>query len=295
MPAILFIGNMTPPPDSFMKFFHQIYGDRWADLYEALRSEETRYPRQSAFAGKLKEGDGGRNPRRGSTGLLAEYFMDPACVFVAKALDVQKGDRVLDMCAAPGGKTLILAEALPGELIANEISKARRDRLKKVIQQYLPRSMRERTIVTGRDGGQFALIKPGYFDRILVDVPCSGERHLLRNKIELSLWSEARTKRLAQRQYALVTAALMASRPGGRIVYSTCSLSPYENDGVIDRLHKKKKGYFAVDKSHSPGNSEAEETKNGWAFLPDRSGWGPIYYAVLQKPIECSSEDPLDQ
>jgi 16S rRNA C967 or C1407 C5-methylase (RsmB/RsmF family) len=112
-----------------------------------------------------------------------------------------------------------------------------------------------------------------------VDAPCSGERHLLGNPKELVLWSESRSKKLAQRQYALLTAALLAIKSGGRIVYSTCSISPYENDGVITELKRRKGDSFRVQ---DVSNLEVgEKTEHGVQFLPDQIGWGPIYMCAL--------------
>lgn len=221
---------------------------------------------------------------RDPEGLLQYYVMDPASFFAARALGVRDGDQVLDMCAAPGGKSLILAEALKtsGELTANEMSEARRERLKKVIQQYIPRNVRDRVWVTGKDGGKFALTHQEKFDRILVDAPCSGERHLFEAPKELQEWKESRSEKLAQRQYALMTAALLACRPGGRIVYSTCSVSNLENDQVIQRLLKKKEGQFKVLETELP-MAGSEKTEYGIQMWPDVCEAGPIYYSVLEK------------
>lgn len=290
---------MSDLPENFEKYFSEVYGPRWGRLLLSLQADEHQVRRPNAFAehseaegvgssqNEPKAGQSSQGPAeipRAENGLLSFYVMDPASILAARALDVQAGDRVLDMCAAPGGKTLILAEAIreSGELIANELSEARRERLKKVIQQYVSRETRERVWITGKDGGKFALTERDGFDRILVDAPCSGERHLLQNKKELSEWSISRSERLAQRQYALLTAALLACKPGGRIVYSTCSISPLENDGVIEKLLKKKDG-FSVVMPVLPDLSGAELTKHGVQIFPDVCAAGPIYYSVLQK------------
>lgn len=272
----------------FQKFYSEMWGERWPVLLQAIQQSEKQVARRNLFI----TGDGPlwlmdfdfKEIPRDSDGLLQYYILDLASIYAAQALGVQAGDVVLDMCAAPGGKTLILAEALAqeGELSANEISEARRDRLKKVIQQYIPRTVRDRVWVTGKDGGKFALSHKEKFDRILVDAPCSGERHLLLNKSEMLEWKPARSEKLAQRQYALLTAALLAVRAGGRIVYSTCSISTWENDDVIARLLKKKAEQFTVLQTDSP-HPHAEKTDHGWQFLPDRSEMGPIYFSVLQK------------
>lgn len=268
-------------PAAFQDFFALVYGARWPDLLNHLQQSESQIPRRNLFSTGDIPYVSGQDLQRGAEGLLHYYIMDAASIQVAQALEVQDGDSVLDMCAAPGGKTLILIEALKnsGELIANEISEARRDRLTKVIQQYVPRSIRDRVRVSGKDGGKFALTHKQTFDRILVDAPCTGERHLLQNKKELSLWSESRSKKLAQRQYALLTAALLSAKPGARIVYSTCSISPYENDQVIDKLLQKKEGFSVVE--YQPLLPGAEMTKHGWLWLPDKSGFGPIFMSVV--------------
>lgn len=266
-----------------------MHHDRWDGLYAALMAPEKQIARWNHFSEEAPNEDffpieRAQEIPRDSAGLLKYYIMDPASFWAAKALDVQSGDVVLDMCAAPGGKSLILAEALreDGELTANEVSEARRERLKKVIQQYIPRKIRDRIWVTGKDGGKFALTHKEKFDKILVDAPCSGERHLFETPKELQEWKASRSEKLAQRQYALMTAALLAARPGGRIVYSTCSVSNLENDGVIEKLVKKKEGQFQVLESPLP-MSGAEKTQYGVRMWPDRCSAGPIYYSVLEK------------
>ncbi len=278
---------------AFSEHFSEVYSDRWQGLLDSLKAQEVQTARRNKFATipsislqpfdgldncyQWSRGELGRDPQ----GLLDFYIMDPASVICARALNVQPGDKVLDMCAAPGGKSLILAESLmdSGELLANEISAGRRERLKKVIQQYISRVVRDRVWVTGKEAGLFAKSHPEYFDRILVDAPCSGERHLLQSPKDLEEWSVTRSQKLAQRQYALLTAALIAVKSGGQIVYSTCSISPIENDDVIERLLAKKSGQFEVVKVVSSG----EATQFGNQFLPDRVGYGPIYFSVLQK------------
>ena len=269
--------------EEFDKYFAGIYGERWPALLSALRNSEIQVPRLSSFTNESPPWNGQGMIPRDSAGLLAYYVMDPASILAAKALEVQKGDRVLDMCAAPGGKSLILAESEPSELLLNELSAARRDRLKKVVQQYIPRHIRDSVFLKGKDGGLFAKTHENYFDRILVDAPCSGERHLLQHPKELSEWSPSRSQKLAQRQYALLTAALLAVKPGGRIVYSTCSISPFENDGVIEKLVYKKEGRFNILSVSLPDSVPFEKTKFGVLFLPDQGFGGPIYISCIER------------
>ena len=280
---------MLPP--QFDQFYRESFGERWPSLLAALTSQNrSQTARINQFSKSYVPGQdfrvlesAGEIPRD-DLGLLQYYVMDLASVFAARALDVQPGDSVLDMCAAPGGKTLVLAEKLQGqgELIANEPSGPRRERLKKVLQQYIPREERNHIWVNGKDAGLYAISHPGHFDRILVDAPCSGEEHLLETPAELKEWKVSRSEKLAQRQYALLTAALLAVKSGGRIVYSTCALSPFENDQVIERLLTKKKDQFEVVMNAEVFEGE-ERTSYGRQFLPDRSGLGPIYFSILRK------------
>lgn len=274
---------------AFEQFFSEIYGERWPRLKSALTKKETQVARKNIFADSFPEFQMQGEIPRANNGLLAYYVMDPASQVPAHLLNVEDGDVVLDMCAAPGGKTLIMAEKLKskGELIANEMSEARRERLTKVIQNYVSRDVRNLIHVKGKDGGKYALTHKEYFDKILIDAPCSGERHLLENQKELAEWTLSRTKKLAQRQYALLTAALLALKPGGTMVYSTCSISPLENDGVLETLLKKKDGFEIIEADLGAEIFKIvgvpEKTKYGCLYLPDQSGIGPIYFCVMRK------------
>lgn len=288
----------------FYQYFSKVYGARWPGLFTALVQSEQQVARQnmlspvanvsvkswSGFPQKenlpgcywIPTGESCQTERNEDE-LLDIYIMDPASVMVARALDVQAGDRVLDMCAAPGGKSLVMIEALQseGEIFCNDLSPERRERLKKVIQQYVPRTIRDRVWVTGKDGVQFGLKEPDSFDRILLDAPCSGERHILENQAAQDEWSARRTEHLSTRQYSLLAAAFLAVRPGGRIVYSTCSISPVENDEVVKKLLKKKKS--AVKLLEAPLGVGGESAEVGVSYLPDQCGFGPLYFAVLEK------------
>lgn len=284
----------------FNDYYQEIYGDRWPLILQAMRNPERQIARWNRWAGspspefsKLEKCHSKAYwqdskfpivPGRGENDLLNVYIMDPASDFVARQLPIQAGDKVLDMCAAPGGKSLILMEALDesGELIANEPSAARRDRLTKVIQQYVPREKRDRLWVTGKEGVAFGLKHPQEFDQILVDAPCSGERHLLQNEKELSQWTKKRGEGLAHRQYALICSALLAVKPKGYILYSTCSVNPLENEKNIEKLLKKKKGEVEVVPV-SDLHPDSEAASQGYYFLPDRCGYGPMYFCLLRK------------
>jgi 5-methylcytosine rRNA methyltransferase NSUN4 len=290
-------------PEGFEAYYGSVYGDRWPELRESLLAPVRQVGRVNRFAdpewlttrtkGFPRADFGGCEalildeglriePRPDPRGLLDLYVMDAASIMAAAALAPEEGDEILDLCAAPGGKSLVLAERIGsgGSLTSNEMSDRRRARLKAVLHDYLPASAMERVRVTGHDGTRWCLHQTAAFDRILVDAPCSGERHLLSDPKELALWSPARSRNLAVRQYALLASALVVVRAGGRIVYSTCSISPLENDAVIARLLRKRSGEVRC----LPQFLEiGEPTEHGWMILPDRTGFGPIYFSVLER------------
>jgi 16S rRNA C967 or C1407 C5-methylase (RsmB/RsmF family) len=255
--------DQTIPVTPFDLHFALIYGDRWPALRAALLLAPERQAR-TCFDG------------------FAQYTMDTASIRAASALQVSEQDRVLDMCAAPGGKALLLLEAGPSQLIANEFSSARRRRLEEVVRTHVPPDALTRVKITGFDGNRFGLKTPGEFDRVLVDAPCSSERHLLeQGKIEV--WTHARTKQLARRQYSLLCSAILAAKTGGTIVYSTCSISPEENDGVIRRVMDRKGDQVTLDPM-AEDLQDLEKTEFGYQIFPDRAaGRGPMYISRLIK------------
>lgn len=247
-----------------------------------MNAEEKSAREQSFLSGcQLRPADFAE-PQRLSSGLLDCYVMDPASVMAARCLPVEEGDLVLDLCAAPGGKTLILAEKLiaAGELFANESSAERRNRLQKVIQHYVPREVRDRIWVKGQDGSLWGVKQSNQYQAVLADVPCSGERHLLSHPSELRDWTPQRGTGLAHRQYALLCSAWMSTAPGGYFLYSTCSINPQENEGVVQKFLKKKEGFQLVQPKTE---IEAEARDQGLIFLPDRCGFGPLYFCLFRK------------
>lgn len=239
-----------------------------------------------------------------SVGLMAGYRLDAASVVAGLALrlaELRPGDEVLDACAAPGGKTLVLAGRLPegAAIVANELSSERRRRLSDVLDAHLPPGQRGRVKVAGFDaaaaGGR--LSERGRFSAILLDAPCSSERHVLSSAKALEEWSPARIKSLAQRQWALLSSCFLMLKPGGSLVYATCALSPAENDGPLGRLLKKYGGEaeldlladlelegYAAALGRPALASGAERSEHGVFFSPDRTGGaGPLYVARLRK------------
>lgn len=169
------------------------------------------------------------------------YVQGLSSMLPAVVLAPTTGERVLDMCAAPGSKTTQMAAQMEngGEILANDTSLVRLYKLQANLERQ---GVTNVTTRRGR-GQQLWQFYPDYFDKALVDAPCSMEgRFLLTKPKTIDGWSERKVKELSTRQKYLLWAAVGAVRPGGEIVYSTCTLSPEENEAVVDWLLKKMKG-----------------------------------------------------
>ena len=249
----------------FFDYFSNLFGERWPALLESLKGE--------GCATELRFGEG-----------FEPYYLDEASVFAAESLGVVPGDRVLDMCAAPGGKSLVLASGLKGEgsLQSNDRSPDRRIRLSHVLENSLPEQWRSVISVTGYDGVKFGMHKKECYDRILLDAPCSSDRHVLNAPEHLKVWSVKRVMRLAVEQGSLLASAVDALAPGGTLIYSTCALSPMENDDVVKKILKKRPAMRLDEIEEIPAG--ADRTECGVHILPDHAeGRGPIYCARLVK------------
>lgn len=254
-----------PLPQLFDEFYAQLWGERWPGLRSALLLEPMKVPLINPFP-EISEA----------------YFLDAASLIPPRELNPQPGENILDLCAAPGGKSLALFFSTEGRLrlTVNELSRPRFQRLKAVLHDHLPANTMANVNFNCGDGARYALYHRDEFDGVLVDAPCSGERHLLISPESLKDWSTSRSKQLSVRQHSLLCAALDATRSGGRVVYSTCSISLRENDGVLKQLHKSREGKFKVRMSK---DFAGEATEYGRIYLPDRGYGGPIYCAVVEK------------
>ena len=163
------------------------------------------------------------------------YYLQEASAMSAVALlDPQPGERICDLCAAPGGKSTQIAGRLGGEglLISNEFSPKRA----KILSQNIERMGVSNAIVTNGDTAVLAKKLPGFFDRVLVDAPCSGEGMFRKEEAAVTDWSEETVEMCARRQQEILHNAARLVRPGGRLVYSTCTFAPAENEEMMARF-----------------------------------------------------------
>ncbi|MDE5990490.1 MAG: RsmF rRNA methyltransferase first C-terminal domain-containing protein [Clostridia bacterium] len=167
----------------------------------------------------------------------AYYIQEPSAMAVAENLDVQDGESVLDLCAAPGGKSTQIACALnsTGLLVANEIVPSRA----KILAQNIERMGIRNCIVLNESPKSLAERFVGIFDKILVDAPCSGEGMFRKNSLAIDEWSQEGVKLCKVRQLDILAEAVKMLKSGGRIVYSTCTFSKEENEEVVDEFLSK--------------------------------------------------------
>lgn len=166
----------------------------------------------------------------------ALHIQSPSSIAATVALDPQPGDSVLDLCAAPGSKASHIAARIgDGHLVANDLSRSRGFKLRAVLERLGATA----DVWTGA-GERVGHRHPEAFDRVLADVPCSGEgRFHADDPASFAGWTPGKVKRLASLQKALLHSAIDAVRPGGVVLYSTCTLSPAENEGVLARALKR--------------------------------------------------------
>lgn len=275
--------------EGFDSYYSEIFGERWPSLKQALFSEQVYC--------QLSYGSD-REP----------YFLDPASVCAALCLPLENAESVLDLCAAPGGKTLVLCGNL-GEnsiLNSNERSPARKQRLDKVVEQSLSLSVFQRVKTSCSDGATWCKRQENCFDSILLDAPCSSERHVLNDEKYLSEWTPSRIKSIAMEQWALLSCAFRLLKKGGWLLYGTCALAVKENEEIVEKLVKKFddaricpfdemksvfernlesfKGEFESEQNLKTVFSYAEQRKYGCTILPDTgNNCGPLYFCLIEK------------
>ncbi len=175
----------------------------------------------------------------------AYYVQEPSAAAAVTVLDPQPGDRVLDLCAAPGGKSTQIGAALQGKglLWSNEIVRSRANILLSNIERMGIRN----AVVSSCHPENLCQRLAGWFDKVLVDAPCSGEGMFRRDPDAVKEWSVSHTKACAQRQKAILHTAASAVKPGGVLAYSTCTFSPLENEGVVEGFLREHPDFALMD------------------------------------------------
>lgn len=238
------------------------------------------------------------------------YIQEPSAMSPAEALNVEPGDRVLDLCAAPGGKSTQIAAKLQGKgvLVTNDISADRTKALAKNIELYGVRN----AVVLNETPERIAKSFPHYFNKIVIDAPCSGEGMFRKDEDMIRQWEKHSVAKctLMQRDILRTAASLLA--PGGTIVYSTCTFAPEENEGMIAEFLLNHDEFevvpLPVDSGFSRGRPEWISDPMEGGDIPDdikaqTAGCGRLwphkiegeghFLAVLRHTGECkdSSQD----
>lgn len=179
------------------------------------------------------------------------YIQNLSSMIPALVLDPKPEEKILDLCAAPGSKTTQIAALMnnQGEIVANDLSRQRLYKLKANLEM----SGIVNTTITNLPGQAIWKNYPEYFDKTLVDVPCSMEGRIQLDDPETYKdWKLGKIKALERMQQYLLRSAISATKVGGTIVYSTCTLAPEENEGVIDWILKKCGNAIEIEKIDIP-------------------------------------------
>lgn len=233
------------------------------------------------------------------SGLLSYYLMDAASILPCLALDVQEGQTVLDLCAAPGGKTLALLQTQSIRFLClNDISVSRTQRLRKVLHSYVPKQLltNELLRITSFDGTKWGEIERDTFERVLVDVPCTTDRHSLM-EVDNNIFNKHRVgerRRLPQLQLELLLAGIQAACPGGEILYSTCTLSKSQNQSVVEQALHEARENLGIHLQVINLRPLTQMFRSTFHFAPDlhlgemviphlTANFGPIYMCKLKR------------
>ena len=221
------------------------------------------------------------------------YIQEASAMAPAAFLDARPGERVLDLCAAPGGKTTQIGAAMGGEgiLFCNEIHPARA----KILSENVERMGLRNAVVTNESPEKLEEHFPAYFDRVLVDAPCSGEGMFRRQEEARTEWSPENVEMCAARQDGILDSAAQMVRPGGRLVYSTCTFAPLEDEGSVSRFLQRHPEFSLVPALQKDGmqggrpdwiRQPCEGLEGTVRLWPHRLEGEGHYVAVLQKEGE---------
>jgi NOL1/NOP2/sun family putative RNA methylase len=218
------------------------------------------------------------------------YIQEASAMAPVTYLSPKPGEKILDLCAAPGGKSTQIACELKGEglLMCNEPHPKRA----KILSENIERMGIDNALVTNETPQRLAAVFPSYFDRILVDAPCSGEGMFRKNEVAQTEWSLENVVLCAKRQAEILDCAKTMLKPGGRLVYSTCTFSPKENEETIGNFIKTHSDFSLVETKKWEGMAEGvpewmeepnQEIKKTIRLWPHKIKGEGHYIAVLEK------------
>ena len=188
------------------------------------------------------------------------YLQEPSAMSPVELLAPKPGDRVLDLCAAPGGKAAQIAGHLRGQgiLVANDASATRSRALVKNLTLWGAKN----AVITTEQPQRLTARFEGYFDKVLIDAPCSGEGMFRKDPDAVKGWSANKPEVCVAMQREILRHAAVMVKPGGRMMYSTCTFDPRENEGVISDFLKSHSDFkvIVIDHKH-------------WGFAEGRPGW----------------------
>ena len=217
----------------------------------------------------------------------AFYVQEPSAMSAVSLLDVREGDKVLDLCAAPGGKSAQIVSCLNGTglIWSNEVVKNRAQ----ILLSNFERMGISKGVVSSCYPEVLCRKLEGYFDKVLVDAPCSGEGMFRKNPEAVKEWSREHVLSCAERQLSILKSAAYAVKDGGELVYSTCTFSYEENEGVIKRFLEENTDFEMCDIGEHFGRKT--ELPCAVRITPLEKGEGH-FAAKLRKKGESISESP---
>ena len=229
------------------------------------------------------------------------YVQEPSAMCAAPLLEVKPGERVLDLCSAPGGKGTQLAQSMRGEgiLVLNEKIADRA----KILLQNVERMGIVNAVVTNADPSELSERLEGYFDKVLVDAPCSGEGMLRKEAAAAENWSLSNVEMCAARQKKILESAAKLVTPGGMLVYSTCTFSEEEDERNVEWFvrefpqfellsqrkiypHREKgEGHFAALFRRCDGEKVRYRAWKPFADKKSVASWKEFEREFLKKPL----------
>ncbi|HAT54886.1 MAG TPA: RNA methyltransferase [Lactobacillus sp.] len=228
------------------------------------------------------------------------YNQEPSATYVGAVVDANPGERILDLCAAPGGKSTQIAAGLnqQGLLITNEIFAKRAA----VLAENMERFGVSNTIVLNETPAHIAAQLPRFFDKVVVDAPCSGEGMFRKDPDAIQYWTPDYPVECATRQREILTEAVKMVQPGGQLIYSTCTFAPEEDEQMMSWLIHTFPEFELLPLPDLPGleaarpawaNNDEEVSKAGRLFPHHMNGEGHFIAKLMRKATDASVKTKL--